>query len=268
MRGFTGNGDGVRNHVVHLFRGTIEELDRLDDVPLPKEEKQQRNNNNEGGSDLLETSISILPFSTIQERGFFAVNEGEKILSLRIDGTKSTSFNFNESEADEFLPPKNTQFEVGDIEYEMSQKEYEQIVQDIIDKEIYRGEGSSFVTPRRATAQVKSYSPEVAMCVFRRFLEQEFGAYWTFCFHDGKGNCLVGASPERQATVQGDEVLMNPISGTFRKNANESVEKMQTDFSEFLKDQKEIDELFMVTDEELKMMCRICPDGGTIAFNN
>ena len=57
---------------------------------------------------------------------------------------------------------------------------------------------------------------------------------------------------------------MNPISGTFRKSADQSVEQLQASFSEFLKDQKEIDELFMVTDEELKMMCRICPDGGAI----
>jgi anthranilate/para-aminobenzoate synthase component I len=30
------------------------------------------------------------------------------------------------------------------------------------------------------------------------------------------------------------------------------------DFKEFLQDQKEIDELFMATDEELKMMSQIC----------
>eukprot|EP00922_Rhytidocystis_sp_ex-Travisia-forbesii_P059682 GHVS01088492.1.p1 GENE.GHVS01088492.1~~GHVS01088492.1.p1 ORF type:complete len:467 (-),score=68.37 GHVS01088492.1:135-1535(-) len=32
----------------------------------------------------------------------------------------------------------------------------------------------------------------------------------------------------------------------------------------FLGDEKEVDELFMVTDEELKMMCRICPKGGCV----
>jgi phenazine biosynthesis protein phzE len=51
---------------------------------------------------------------------------------------------------------------------------------------------------------------------------------------------------------------MNPISGTFRKAKYENYTDFKKDFILFLKDQKEINELFMCVDEELKMMSKIC----------
>src|ERR687889_1084210 len=54
---------------------------------------------------------------------------------------------------------------------------------------------------------------------------------------------------------------MNPISGTFRV-AGEGDTKDR--LLEFLRDEKEIYELFMVVDEELKMMCAICTEGGQV----
>ena len=58
---------------------------------------------------------------------------------------------------------------------------------------------------------------------------------------------------------------MNPISGTFRKDRNwPSRKAFKADLLKFLTDQKEINELFMVVDEELKMMARMCDRGGAI----
>ena len=57
--------------------------------------------------------------------------------------------------------------------------------------------------------------PPKALTVFRRLLERERGAYWTFCFFTGD-RYLIGASPERHVSVHGGDVRMNPISGTFR----------------------------------------------------
>jgi len=53
---------------------------------------------------------------------------------------------------------------------------------------------------------------------------------------------------------------MNPISGTLPK----SELKTRSDLVEFLLDAKEINELFQVVDEELKMMSRICSAGGSV----
>src|SRR5919107_2459025 len=54
---------------------------------------------------------------------------------------------------------------------------------------------------------------------------------------------------------------MNPISGTFRV-AGEG--DLKAHLLDFLADEKEVFELFMVVDEELKMMCDICHEGGQV----
>jgi phenazine biosynthesis protein phzE len=56
---------------------------------------------------------------------------------------------------------------------------------------------------------------------------------------------------------------MNPISGTFRLRGLEAPER-KARLLDFLADEKEIYELFMVVDEELKMMCDICHEGGQV----
>jgi phenazine biosynthesis protein phzE len=63
---------------------------------------------------------------------------------------------------------------------------------------------------------------------------------------------------------------MNPISGTFRlggsgfKEGVDSNTGLKKQLLDFLADEKEIYELFMVVDEELKMMCDICNEGGQV----
>ena len=99
--------------------------------------------------------------------------------------------------------------------------------------------------------------------MFRRLLERERGAYWTFCFFTGD-RYLVGASPERHVSVHGGDVRMNPISGTFRLARAATRPSARQRLLEFLADEKEIYELFMVVDEELKMMCDICHEGGQV----
>ena len=58
---------------------------------------------------------------------------------------------------------------------------------------------------------------------------------------------------------------MNPIRGTFRVRRDDGDERAsRTRLLDFLADEKEIYELFMVVDEELKMMCDICHEGGQV----
>ena len=79
------------------------------------------------------------------------------------------------------------------------------------------------------------------------------GAHWTFLIHTGT-RTLVGASPERHISLQGGTAVMNPISGTYRYPTSGPT---LSGVLEFLGDRKETDELYMVLDEELKMMARI-----------
>ena len=86
-------------------------------------------------------------------------------------------------------------------------------------------------------------------------------SYWTFVFFTGD-RYLIGASPERHVSVHGEDVRMNPISGTFRLAGKGH--DVRRELLDFLHDEKEIYELFMVVDEELKMMCDVCDKGGQV----
>jgi phenazine biosynthesis protein phzE len=72
---------------------------------------------------------------------------------------------------------------------------------------------------------------------------------------------LVGASPERHVSVEDGLAMMNPISGTFRHPGGPAD---RDDLLRFLADPKEIDELYMVLDEELKMMATVAEHGGQV----
>ena len=68
---------------------------------------------------------------------------------------------------------------------------------------------------RHYRATVADWGADKALTVFRRLLERERGAYWTYVFFTGD-RYLIGASPERHVSIHGGDVRMNPISGTFR----------------------------------------------------
>ena len=99
--------------------------------------------------------------------------------------------------------------------FETDDEEYAKLVEAIISDEIGQGEGANLVIGRHYRATVADWGADKALTVFRRLLERERGAYWTFLFFTGD-RYLIGASPERHVTVHGGDVRMNPISGTFR----------------------------------------------------
>ena len=123
-----------------------------------------------------------------------------------------------------------------------------------------RGEGANFVIRRDFTASVDADAKTAALTWFRALLEFERGAYWTFAIVT-PDHIAVGASPEAHVSAQDGVVTMNPISGTFRHPAGGATAETLT---EFLESTKETEELFMVVDEELKMMSAVCSDGGRI----
>ena len=82
--------------------------------------------------------------------------------------------------------------------------------------EIGQGEGANLVIGRHYRAEVADWGVDKALTVFRRLLERERGAYWTYVFFTGD-RYLIGASPERTSSdATAADVRMNPISGTFR----------------------------------------------------
>ena len=203
--------------------------------------------------------LVAVPFHQVSERGFEAHDDGTPLVV--VDVTSEHEF----SVADVIDAIDEVPVEFTDRGgFETDDDEYAKLVAAIIDEEIGQGEGANLVIGRNYRAVVADFSAEVALTVYRRLLERERGAYWTFVFFTGD-RFLIGASPERHLSVHGGDVRMNPISGTFhlRPPAGET-RSTEARLRDFLKDEKEIYELFMVVDEELKMMCDICTEGGQV----
>ncbi|MCX6399681.1 MAG: anthranilate synthase family protein [Propionibacteriales bacterium] len=203
--------------------------------------------------------LVAVPFRQVTERGFEAHDDGTPLVVVDVRAEHEFSV------ADVIAAIDEVPVEFTDRGgFDTDDDEYAKVVESIISEEIGQGEGANLVIGRNYRAVVADWSAEVALTVYRRLLERERGAYWTFLFFTGD-RYLVGASPERHVSVHGGDVRMNPISGTFhlRPPAGET-RSTEARLSEFLKDEKEIYELFMVVDEELKMMCDICTEGGQV----
>ena len=213
--------------------------------------------------------LVAVPFRQVAERGFEAHDDGTPLVVVDVEDEWEISV----AEALDLLPDVPVEF-TDRGGFEVDDDDYAKTVAAIIDDEIGCGEGANLVIGRHYRAVLADWTPEVALTVFRRLLERERGAYWTFLFFTGD-RYLVGASPERHVSVHGGpdggDVRMNPISGTFRLPARpvtspdgEPAADLRRDLLAFLRDEKEIYELFMVVDEELKMMCDICHEGGQV----
>src|SRR6188472_3750305 len=182
--------------------------------------------------------LVAVPFRQVGERGFEAHDDGTPLVVVDVDSEL-------EFTVEEVLDA------IDDIGVELTDRggfdiddaAYADLVGAIIRDEIGQGEGANLVIGRHYRAQVADWSAARALTVFRRLLEREHGAYWTFVFFTGD-RYLIGASPERHVSVHGEDVPMNPISGTFRLGGGD----VRRDLLEFLRDEKEIFELFMVVD--------------------
>jgi phenazine biosynthesis protein phzE len=202
--------------------------------------------------------LVCVPYAQVRERGFEAHDDETPLSSIEIESESTMSV----GELLGLLPDEEIAT-VGDAGFDIDDDAYAEIVRRIIADEIGNGEGANLVVGRNYRATVDGWGSAKALTVFRRLLERERGAYWTFLVFTGD-RYLLGASPERHVSVHGGEVRMNPISGTFRVGAITDPAERKARLLDFLADEKEIYELFMVVDEELKMMCDICSEGGQI----
>ncbi|KQY56033.1 anthranilate synthase [Aeromicrobium sp. Root495] len=233
--------------VVTLVGGPRVDVDSFADIPMERVD-----------NGIAWDSLSLVPFAQVRERGFEAQQDGTPLSVIRADLGAEVAL----AELLDQLPDTPIEF-VERGGFETSDDDYAQVVRQIIDEEIGQGEGANLVIGRHYRAQVSDWGHDRALTVFRRLLERERGAFWTFCIFTGD-RYLIGASPERHVSVEAGQVRMNPISGTFRMRGLETQADRKRELLRFLADEKEIYELFMVVDEELKMMCDICHEGGLV----
>ncbi|REE99052.1 anthranilate synthase family protein [Thermomonospora umbrina] len=230
---------------VEVLVGEVRTVAALADIPLPAEP---------AGGGARHEAFALIPFRQIAERRFACTDDGTPltVMTVREQGRLPLAT------ALDLLP--NVPVALEGARFDVDDEAYADLVRRVVRDEIGRGEGANFVIRRSFVADVPGYSPAVALSFFRRLLTLETGTHWTFVHHTGE-RTLVGATPERHITVDAGRAVMNPISGTYRyppsgPRADEVVD--------FLADQKETDELYMVVDEELKMMSRVCDGGGRL----
>ena len=231
---------------VTLVGGPPTDLDSLSHIPAV------------AGSGEAWDHLVLVPYAQVRERGFEAHQDDTPLTSIAVEISAEVPI----AELLPQLPDLRIDF-ADRGGFETSDDDYAGVVRQIIDEEIGQGEGANLVIGRNFRAQVADWGHERALTVFRRLLERERGAFWTFLIFTGD-RYLIGASPERHVSVEAGQVRMNPISGTFRMRGLETHADKKRELLAFLKDEKEIYELFMVVDEELKMMCDICHEGGLV----
>ncbi|MFE5602421.1 anthranilate synthase family protein [Streptomyces coelicoflavus] len=229
---------------VDLLLGEFASYSALADLPLPEPGRGSR-----------QDVLALVPYRQIAERGFDAPDDGTPLLAMTIAQQVS-------------LPLATVLDRVSDAPvrlreggcFDLDDDAYAETVRRVVADEIGTGEGANFVMRRSFAADIDDYTVGSALRFFRRLLERESGAYWTFVVHTGE-RTLVGASPERHVSLRDGRAVMNPISGTYRFPPSGPDLPGVMDF---LADRKEADELYMVVDEELKMMARFCDTGGRV----
>ncbi|MBM2615563.1 chorismate-binding protein [Actinoplanes sp. LDG1-06] len=215
---------------VEVLSGDVVTVATLDDIPLHRGRP----------------TLAVIPYRQITERGFDCVDDGAPLECLVVRSSHTEPL-------DAFPPGP---LSISDGGFDLSDDEYGAIVEEVLRDEIGHGEGANFVIHRVFNARVDGDPVAAARAAFGRLLAAERGTYWTFLVHTGT-RVLVGATPERHVSVADGITMMNPISGTFRNGSGRLLD--------FLRDPKEIEELYMVLDEELKMMATVAEHGGQVA---
>lgn len=227
-----------RDHdTVEVLIGPVHEAEHLADLPVGER-----------------PALALVPFRQMRERGFDVRDDGTPLSVL----VAEEAYEIPLAEALAALPAHRVR--VDDGGFDVPDEEYAETVRRVIEDEIGRGEGANFVIRRTYRGRIEGFGRADALALFRRLLEGERGAYWTYVVHTGE-RTLVGASPEVHVRMSGGTVVMNPISGTYRHPAGGPT---ADSLLAFLGDRKETEELSMVVDEELKMMCTVGDMGGVV----
>ncbi|MEV0171130.1 anthranilate synthase family protein [Streptomyces sp. NPDC050803] len=233
---------GEHGRSVHVVTGTTAHPASLDALGLagPPDPGRARNE-----------LLIVVPYRQLAERGHPAPDDGTPLIAMSVTGEEEHPL----AAVLARLPRRRVQLTGG--HFDVDDAAYARTVGAVLADEIGTGQGANFVIKRTYLAELTDHGPDVVLSAFRELLAAERGAYWTFLVRTA-GVTLVGASPERHVGLAGEVVMMNPISGTYRyPDGGPTLDGV----TGFLADRKEAEELYMVVDEELKMMCRLCVPG-------
>jgi len=227
---------------LEIYTGNMLTCGSLRDIPVPTP------------GQIGPAAIAVIPYRQLVERNYACVDNGEPLQVLQIGRAETVTLDT----ALQQWPDDNIVISEG--KFDVDDATYKNKVAEIITNEIGTGQGSNFVLKRTFHAELTGYTLTTALVAFGRLVCREIGAHWTFLVHTGD-RTWIGASPERHVGLKAGVASMNPISGTYRyPPAGPTLNGVL----EFLTNKKESDELYMVVDEELKMMARFCPSGARV----
>jgi phenazine biosynthesis protein phzE len=229
-----------KNGVVTACQGPLHQLEKLMDIHTLSKA---------ANADV----AFILPYRAIRERGFEARGE-EPVLALEMQTVLTLPV-----EKMLILLPEVPVEVRGEVSPSLSDEAYAALVTRLQVSEIEGGNASQIVLSRRFEGQIAGLDVATVLAVYRRLLQRK-GQYMTVLFATGS-QFIIGATPERHIEIRGNETIMIPIAGTLRKEDRATFEDR---LHAFISDAKEINELFQVMDEEMKMMSLVCPSGGAI----
>ncbi|MEV7801195.1 chorismate-binding protein [Microbacterium foliorum] len=198
-----------------------------------------------------ETQCFLLPYSAINIGNGIAIEDELYPTFFTVSNHRYLDINdYDRSEAAMLSRVANANLRVFP---DISDTEYGSLIEYARDTLIKSGEGCNFVFRRDHEVKLSQADEpeEIALGCFMSLLSQKEVSYWNFAWFDGERFCI-SSTPESLITISDGIAKMNPISGTYR------CEDDDRSITEFLNDKKEIFELDMVLDEELKVMSRIC----------
>jgi len=232
---------------VTFYQGDIQPLTCLEDIHTLSVRE---------GRDI----VFALPYCAIRERGFDALGD-EPILAMAVKNSMTLD------KADVIAQIKDVPIILdGEMTPSITDETYIQLVKDFQEREIEGGNASQVTLSRKFSGRVTGLNSDVLLSIYRKLLLSR-GQYMTILFgninlmNPSQSQYLIGATPERHIEVTGNETIMIPIAGTLRKEDRATFESR---LEKFLNDPKEINELFQVVDEEMKIMGVVAPEGGDI----
>ncbi len=189
--------------------------------------------------------LAAVPYRQVVERGFECIDDQTDIVGIVVEDTWSVGF--EDFRKNFFGASAHTE-----VTYKETDLDFAGAVDRCVQSEIGKGQCSNVVLHRTIKTRLVDNVELSALRMFSNLIAHETG-YYRGLFLKTEQGYLVGASPEQHLLYKDGSLSMTAISGT-KKVSND----LASSVTELLNDKKEQNELFMVVDEELKMMCEMC----------
>lgn len=192
--------------------------------------------------------IFITPFCLARDEKWYDVIWDEKIIAMEVE----KEICMYREDLLSILPNEEVKF--WKIETNISDLEFSKMVENA-KLDISNWEFNQIILSRDFSTKL-DVDVSTILSIYSKLLKNRW-QYMTYLFNTDN-DIFIWASPEKHLLIDDSDIYMNPIAWTIWKLSFDSfIERLL----KFLKDDKEIGELSMVIDEELKMLSKITKSG-------